>query len=47
VVVLASVVVVVAAVVDVELLSLSATNSAPVATRMTAAPTIEKSRRRR
>jgi phosphoribosyl-AMP cyclohydrolase len=39
--------VVVAAVVDVELLSLSPMNSAAVATTMTAAPRIEKTRRRR
>jgi hypothetical protein len=39
--------VVVAAVVDVELLSLSPINSAAVATTMTAAPRIEKTRRRR
>jgi hypothetical protein len=43
----ASVVVVVAAVVDVELLSLSPMNRAAVATTTTAAPMIEKSRRRR
>jgi hypothetical protein len=38
---------VVAAVVDVELLSLSPMNRAAVATTTTAAPMIEKSRRRR